>query len=233
MPSVTSALRECHRLRVHLRNLQAEIDQGPRLQKGREEELEAARQAHQAHFDHITKLKLKQREDEGTLKQTEVRLAKLELQLNDVAGQKEYAAKQSEIEQAKAKKGELEDAILATIMELEERTAALPAVEKAWADAQAEFARAQAEAAERLEGMLADQQACRADLARHEATLPPEVKATYDSVVRAKGPDALSGARNRVCQACRTAMTEGRFGELKGGALLVCNSCGRLLYPVE
>jgi uncharacterized protein len=233
MPPVTSALRECHRLRVHLRNLQNEIDQGPRLRKGREEELEDERQVHQAHHDHITKLKLKQREDEGTLKQTETRLAKLELQLNDAANQKEYAAKQSEIEQAKAKKGELEDAILATIMELEERTAAIPAVEQRWADAQAEFAQAEVEARERLERMLADQEACRAELARHEASLPPDVRATYDSVVKAKGPDALAGAKDRACRACHRAMTEGRFGELRGGAFLTCANCGRILYPTE
>ncbi len=130
---VTSALRECHRLRVHLRNLQAEIDRGPRVLQGYQDELEAARQAHKDHYDAITKLKLKQREDEGTLKQTETRLAKLEDQLTGLSVQKEYAAKKHEIEMAQAKKGETEDAILTSIMELEEKAAAIPAVEQTWA----------------------------------------------------------------------------------------------------
>ena len=42
---VTDTLRECHRLRKHLRELQAEIDRGPRLLRGREETLEEERQA--------------------------------------------------------------------------------------------------------------------------------------------------------------------------------------------
>src|SRR6185312_3982444 len=116
------------------------IDRGPRVLEEHQDELDTARQAHKTHFDTITKLKLKQREDEGTLKQTETRLAKLEEQLTGISVQKEYAAKELEITHAKEKKGELEDAILATITELEERTAAIPAVEEKWKAAQTEFA---------------------------------------------------------------------------------------------
>lgn len=231
--SVTSALRECHRLRVHIRELQAEIDRGPRVLQEAQEELEAAKQAHQAHHDAIKHLKLKQRDDEGTLKQTETRLAKLEDQLAGISAQKEYAAKQSEIEQAKTKRGELEDAILATIMELETQTGAIPAVEQKWAEAQAEFKQFQTQAAERLERMLADQEASRAELVKIEATIPPDVKETYDMLVKAKGPDALAAAKNRVCQACRTTITETQFLELRMDKPRTCTTCGRLQYPIE
>ncbi|MBP3955126.1 hypothetical protein J8F10_07510 [Gemmata sp. G18] len=233
MSSVTSALRECHRLRVHLRNLQAEIDRGPRVLQGYQDDLDTARQSHKDHHDSITKLKLKQREDEGSLKQTETRLAKLEDQLTGISVQKEYAAKQSEIVQAQAKKGELEDAILATIMELEERTAAIPAVEQVWAQAQADFKQFQIEAAERLEGMKGDQEVCTADLARTEATLPPDVKPTYDNIVKTKGPDSFAASKARVCQGCRTSMTESQFIALRNGTFRTCASCGRMQYPVE
>ena len=231
--SVPSALRECHRLRVHLRDLQAEIDRGPRVMQEYQDELDAARQAHKAHFDTITQLKLKQRDDEGSLKQTETRLAKLEEQLTGISVQKEYAAKELEITHAKEKKGELEDAILATITELEERTAAIPSVEEKWKAAQAEFAEFQKEAAERLERMQADTEASRAELARVEATIPPDVKSTYDSIVKAKGPDAFAAAKNRVCQGCRTTMAELHFSELRWGTFRTCITCGRMLYPVE
>ena len=233
MSSVTSALRECHRLRVHLRNLQAEIDRGPRVLLDHRDELEAARQAHKDHHDSITKLKLKQREDEGTLKQADTRLAKLEEQLTGMGVQKEYVAKKHEIEMAQTKKGETEDAILATIMELEEKTAAIPTVEQTWKQAQADFKEFQVEAAERLAGMKADQEACTVELAEREATLPPDVKRTYDSIVKAKGPDALAATKARVCQACRTSMTEVQFNVLRSGVFRTCATCGRMQYPVE
>jgi predicted nucleic acid-binding Zn-ribbon protein len=231
--SVTSALRECHRLRVHLRDLQAEIDRGPRILKEHQDELEAERSAHAHHHASITRLKLKQREDEGTLKQTEVRLAKLEEQLPGLTVQKEYAAKELEITHAKEKKGQLEDAILTTITELEEATAAIPVVEEKWKAAQAEFARFQVEAAERLESMKADMEASRADLVRAEEQLPPDVKSTYTGIVKAKGPDSFAGAKARVCQACRTSMTETQFTELRRGGFRTCATCGRMLYSLE
>ncbi len=231
--SVMSALRECHRLRVHLRNLQAEIDLGPRTMQEYQDDLHTAQQTHKHHYDEITKLKLKQREDEVTLKQTEARLAKLEDQLTGISVQKEYAAKESEIAQAKAKKGELEDAILTTIVQLEELNTAIPAVEQAWKAAQAEFAQLKAEAEERLVGMQNDQIDCTTELARVESTLPPEIKSTYDTIVKAKGPDALTGAKNRVCQACRTSMTEMQFLMLKNDTFRTCTNCGRIQYAVE
>ena len=231
--STMSALRECHRLRGHLRNLQAEIDRGPRVLKEHQDELDTERQAHQGHYDAITHLKLKQREDEGSLKQTEGRLEKLEDQLTGISVQKEFAAKQLEITHAKEKKGELEDAILATIAELEEKTAAIPAVEEKWRAAQAEFAQFQQEAAERLEQMKADMETSRADLAKAEAELPADVKSTYNTIVKAKGPDAFAAAKNRVCQGCRANMTETHFAELRRGTFRTCANCGRMQYPAE
>ena len=231
--STMSALRECHRLRLHLRDLQAEIDRGPRVLQEHQDELDAERQARDGHHDAIKHLKLKQRDDEGTLKQTETRLEKLEDQLTGISVQKEYAAKELEITHAKEKKAELEDAILATIAELEEKTAAIPAVEEKWKAAQAEFAQFQTEAAERLARMRADTEVSRADLAKAEAELPADVKRTYNTIVQKKGPDAFARAKARVCQGCRTTMTETQFSDLRRGAFFTCAACGRMLYPAE
>jgi predicted nucleic acid-binding Zn-ribbon protein len=233
MSTVTSALRECHRLRLHLRELQAQIDRGPRVLQEHQRELEAERLAHHDHHDGITKLKLKQREAEGTLKQTDLRLAKLEEQLPTLTAPKEYAAKEVEIAHAKQKKGQLEDEILAVITRLEADTAAIPAVEEKWKAAQAEFAQFQVEAAERLDRLRADVEACRADLARAEALLPPDVTITYNTIVKAKGPEGFSAAKARTCQACRANMTETQFAELRRGAFRTCAACGRIHYAVE
>ena len=80
--------------------------------------------------------------------------------------------------------------------------------------------------------MKADMDASAADLARADATLPPEVKPTYDTIVRAKGPDGFAAAKARVCQGCRTSMTETEFTELRKGNFRTCTTCGRMQYPV-
>ena len=188
MPPVTEVFREAHRLRKHLRELQKEIDLGPRVLKNHQDELDEERQAHKDHHDSITKLKLKQREDEGSLKQTDTRLAKLEDQLIGISVQKEYDAKKSEIAQAKAKKAELEDAILTTMTEIEERTAAIPAIEKKWADAQAAFAEFQKQAADRLEMLKNDKAASEALLAKTEEGIPVDVRRATTSSSRPTAP---------------------------------------------
>jgi predicted nucleic acid-binding Zn-ribbon protein len=230
---VTSVLRECHRLRVHLRNLKAEIDAGPRVLAEHQEELDAARAAHAAHYDAITRLKLKQRDDEGTLKQTDDRLKKLRDQLEALVAPKERAAKELEIVHAEEKKAGLEDAILATITELEEKQAAVPEVEAKWKAAQDEFAQFQTEAAERLERMTADTAESQAALDAAELQLTSEVKGPYATIVKAKGPEAFAGAKARVCQGCRTSMTEMQFITLREGTFRTCVTCGRMQYPVE
>jgi predicted nucleic acid-binding Zn-ribbon protein len=233
MPLLTDIFRECHRLRKHIRELQTEIDRGPRILKARQEALEAERQEHSEHHEAIKKLKLKQRDDEGTLKQTETRLTKLEDQTTGISNQKEYEAKQSEISQAKAKKSALEDAILGTIAEIDEKTAAIPAVEKKWADAQRDFKEYQKESGERQERLRADQEASRVALAKAEEGIPGEVRPRYDMLVKAHGPEALAGVKDRNCQGCRTKMTEQRQIEIRGGTFILCATCGRMLYPSD
>lgn len=231
--SVADTLRECHRLRKHLKALQEEVDRGPRVLKAQQARLAAEEQAHKDHAAAITRLKLKQREDEGSLKQTETRLAKLEGQLNGISVPKEYEAKKSEIKQAADKRAELEDAILATMGELEEKTAAIPAVNQKWADAQAEFARQQQEGRERLERLKADQLASAAALAKAEADLPAKNRPTYDSLVKAHGPDAFAALKERVCQGCRTTLAEQRAIEVRAGGFALCPGCGKMAYPSQ
>ena len=233
MPLATDALRECHRLRKHLRELQKEIDLGPRVLKSRQNTLEAERQAHKDHHDAITRLKLRQRDDEGALKQTDTRLAKLEDQLTGISVQKEYDAKKSEIGQAQAKKGELEDAILASMTEIEDKTAAIPAVEKQWTDAQAEFEQYKVEAADRLEMLKNDQTASNAALAKAEEGIPEEFRPRYDKLVNAHGPEAMAAVKNTNCQGCRTGLTDQRIIELRQGTFLQCPTCGKMLYLAE
>jgi predicted nucleic acid-binding Zn-ribbon protein len=231
--SIPETLRELHRLHKHLRNLKAEIEQGPRVMKATQAQLEADRQAHADAHDTLKKQKLKQKDDEGTLKATEVRLAKLQADLNTAGSKKEFDAKTSEIEQATAKKGELEDAILETLADIEERTAALPGVEQRWKDAQAEFERFKADAADRLARMQADQTATQARLGEVEAILPPDVKPLYARLVKSYGADGLAAVVGKACQQCRSNLTDQQRTTLLSGKFQACPSCGRALYLAE
>ena len=231
--SVPAVLRELHRLHKHLRALKAEIDQGPRVMTAQQAQLDAERQAHADAHDTLKKQKLRQKDDEGTLKATEVRLAKLQADLNTAGSKKEFDGKTSEIEQAKVRQGELEDAILGTIGDIEDRTAALPGVDAKWAAAQAAFGQFQTDAADRLARMQADQVATQAALVAKEAELPAENKPMYARLVKSYGADGLAGVVGRSCQQCRTNLTEQQRTTLLSGKFLSCPACGRALYLAE
>ncbi|MCS7020301.1 MAG: hypothetical protein NZU63_00570 [Gemmataceae bacterium] len=232
-PLLTDIIRQAHRLRSHIQRLQEEIERGPRVLKSRQEELEQARRHHQEHFDTIKRLKLKQREEEGALKQIEARLARLEEQLLTTSSAKEYQAKLSEIAQARERKNALEDSILATIMELEEKTAASADVEQSWQQAQAAFGQYQQEAQERLVRLQQELQLSQEELHRWESQLPEDLQERYDKLVRAKGPDAFALVKNRYCQGCHTLLSEQCLLELRNGIFHRCFNCGRMLYPEE
>lgn len=223
-------LREAHRLRRHLRELKSEIDLAPRVLKVREQKLAAAKQAHADAHDHIQKLKLKIRDDEGTLKQANAQLAKFEKQLNDAGSPKEYEGKQSEIRQAKEKIEALEEAILLGMEELEQKTADLPNVDRTWADAQAGFEQFKLDAKETLERLQADQKQTLGELAKIDAALPPAVKSQYDRLIKAYGPDGLTAVSGKVCGQCRVAIAEQSRNEITAGKFVCCSTCGRALY---
>ncbi|MCU0702796.1 MAG: hypothetical protein MUF18_02275 [Fimbriiglobus sp.] len=229
-PTVPQLLREAHRLRRHLRELKSEIDLGPRVQKIQEQKLAAAKQAHAEAHDAVQKLKLKIRDDEGTLKQENTRLAKFEGQLNDAGSPKEYEGKQSEIRQAKERIAALEEAILAGMEELERRTANLPNDDQAWANAQAEFEQFKLDAKERLDRLLADQKATAATLAATDASFPAAMKAQYDRLVKAYGPDGLAEVSGKVCGQCRVSIAEQQRNDIVAGKFVCCSTCGRALY---
>jgi predicted nucleic acid-binding Zn-ribbon protein len=231
--TVPHLLREAHRLRRHLRELKSEIDLGPRVLKIQEQKLAAAKAAHAAAHDHIQKLKLKIRDDEGTLKVVNGQLAKFEKQLNDAASPKEYEGKQSEIRQAKEKVAALEEAILMGMEELEQKTAHLPTDDKIWAEAQAEFEQYKIDAKERLERLSADQRASVEALAKVDGQFPPAVKPQYDRLIKAYGPDGLAALSGKVCGQCRVGMSDQARSDITAGKFVCCSTCGRALYLGE
>lgn len=231
--SVSSVLRECHRLRKHLRDLQAEIDRGPRVLRAEQTKLAEADAAHKDAYEAIKKLKLKLKDDEGALKTVEAHLGKLYTRSMEVTTMKEMDATKHETETANGKKSMLEDAVLSGMSEIEERTNDLPNVEKRWAEAQQEFKQYQIDAAERMERLLVEQKQAGAKLIETDAQIPDEVKSPYERLVKKHGPDALAALVGRVCQSCRHSLTEQQRNDSLNGKFLTCPNCFRALYVLE
>jgi predicted nucleic acid-binding Zn-ribbon protein len=230
MAGPATILREIHRLRRHAKDLQAEIERGPRLLKAQQAKVtrqeEAVREAH----DTLKRLKMASHDKEGLLKATLLQIGKHEKQLNEAGSKKEYDALKLEIAADKKKCQELEDEILGYMGEIEERNAQLPALEKAVQQAKAEYAEFEKNSRGRSVGLTEQLNQALAGIKQVESTLPADVRPQYDRLVAARGEDAMAAVENRTCMACYTEITAQAYNDLMLSQFVLCKSCGRTLY---
>src|SRR5215467_1180486 len=107
MPTPAETLREIHRLRRFLRDLQTKIDEVPRRLKILQERVTFQEEQFRHAQETIKKLKVKAKEDEGTLKVINEEIGKYSRQLGNIMSKKEYDALQHEIAHGKKKTDQL------------------------------------------------------------------------------------------------------------------------------
>ncbi|HEX5273622.1 MAG TPA: C4-type zinc ribbon domain-containing protein [Gemmataceae bacterium] len=231
MAGAIGILRELHRLRRHIASLQEEMNRTPlriKAQASRltrqEEDLKAARDA----LQHV---KVGIKENEVSLKEAHQHIAKLEAQ--PVNNKKEYDALRNEVANERKKCGEIEQAILEGMIASDEQSARIPEVEKALKAGKDELARFEAAAKERLATLTQELQQTQAQLREVETTLPEHVRKDYNRLVAAMGEEALSLAKNNTCSACYSALTAQQQNDLAAGRLVLCKSCGRIVYLAD
>lgn len=230
MAGPATILREIHRLRRHAKDLQSEIDRGPRLLKGQQTKVsrqeDALREAHEI----LKRLKMTSHDKEGQLKATLQQISKHERQLNEAGSKKEYDALKAEIAADKKRCQELEDEILGCMAEIEERTAQLPELEKAVQQAKVEYTDFEKSSRGRLTTLSEQLDQALGHINEVEATLPADVRPAYDRLVSARGEDAMAAVEHRTCMACYTEITAQSYNDLMLSQFVLCKNCGRVLY---
>ncbi|HEV3255602.1 MAG TPA: hypothetical protein VG013_01855 [Gemmataceae bacterium] len=226
-------LRELHRLRRHARDLQAEIERGPRTLKAQQAKVGKQEEWLRDGQEALKRLKVGMHEKEVSLKSKLQQIAKHEKQLNEATGKKEYDALQAEIASDKRAYQRLEDEILDIMAETETRTGQLPELERAVQRAKEEAAKVVEDIQARRNDLTERLNEVHKQLKEVETSLPADVKAQYDRMLSARGEDALSSVQGRTCTACYTDITAQNYNELLQGQFVLCKTCGRMLYLPE
>jgi predicted nucleic acid-binding Zn-ribbon protein len=230
MPGPAAILKELHRLRRHLKDLEAKIEQAPKQLAIQQKKLAFQEETHKQAHDNVKNLALAIREKEGNIKATQTQIKKYEKQLDEAANRKEYDTLKAEISQEQTHIRKHEDDILAMMTDTEEKTAKLPEADKAIEKARADFAQFEKDQQERLQRFAEERTRSQDELKAGEATLPDDVRAMYQRHIAAKGLEAISSVNGRVCTACYTEITSQMLSELKREMFLLCKNCGRMLY---
>ena len=230
MPGPAVILKELHRLRRHIKDLETKIEQAPRQLTIQQKKLAFQEEAFKAAQDHLKSLALQLRDKDGSVKATQQQITKYQKQLDASANKKEYDTLKAEIASEKAHISKHEDDMLAMMGETEEKTALMPEAEKTVKKARADFVQYEKDLQERSVRFAEEKTRAVEELKTTEATLPEDVRILYDRHIAAKGLDTLSSVNGRVCSACYTEITSQMLSELKSEKFMLCKNCGRMLY---
>jgi uncharacterized protein len=230
--SIPDILREEHRLRRHIRDLQAEIDRGPRVTKAHQDKVDRQQKALQAEQDLVKKLKVAIQALEVTIKQTNTQIAKARKQLEELSDQRQIEAKEHEITHCETLLATTEEEILLKMAELEEHSVKVPVCEADFKKGQEDFSKYQAEAAERMKRLQAEKKLAETELLKVDGKVPILIKPYLDRITKAHGADAFASVQNRVCSHCQAELTQQLTNELLNKLFVCCKSCGRALYPI-
>jgi uncharacterized protein len=212
MPGPGPILREIHRLRRHIKELQGKIEGGPRQLKAQQTKIAKDEDnLHKAH-EALKQSKIKIHDKEVSIKATQTEIQKFEQQLGQISTKREYDALRAEISSSRSR---------------------IPEAEKAVAKAKADVAQFERDLQEKLTQFKADREQALAELKKVEATLPENIKTQYDRLLAAKFEDCIAGVEGTTCTACYTEVTPQMANELFRGSFVVCKSCGRMLYGVN
>ncbi|MDT5158815.1 MAG: uncharacterized protein QOC99_3246 [Acidobacteriota bacterium] len=166
------------------------------------------------------------------LAEQRIRMEKAERDLMSSTNAKVYEAALRERDAARKHISELETKVL-------EQMEAAETAEKSLAEREPEFARMRAEHEERLRAFeehtrawSEELEARRRERERMFASLPANVKGTYQRIVsRIRDGVAVAEARNNSCSACFMLLRPQVMSEIRRGEeIIICDNCNRILY---
>lgn len=197
------------------------------------EELRRVRQALQDGEKKLSRQRTKLRDRELEMQSLVNKIASVEDRLYSgrIKKPKELANLQDEVQYLKRRKGELEDQVLETMIEVEESEASvteqrerLARLEEDWQEAQARLSAEQGELTNRLSQLKADR-------AKLQRTIEAGDLALYEDLRRRRGGRAVALLEGELCQACGVTLPTSKVQQARQGEVLtLCGSCERILY---
>ncbi len=230
MSATGAGLKQLHELLVNLRDVQSQLDSGPRqiaarrqIQEKKQAELEARRQK-------LKQLKVNADQKNLQLKTNETKIAELRAKQNTVTSNREYDILRGQIDADQMAKSVLEDEILESLEAVDRGQIEVKQFEQDVAAAETELKKFIAEIEQRIPGLKQQAETLQSQIVDAEKFLPGDVAATYRRLVQVHGADALAAVENKSCSNCYLSLTTQMIVELNSGKLLFCKSCQRLLY---
>jgi predicted nucleic acid-binding Zn-ribbon protein len=216
-----------------LADLAEQLAAGPRAVAARTRQVQALEAKKAAAADDVKKAKLSADQKQLQLKSAETKIADLEAKLNACKTNREYQTLGDQIAADRMATKVLEDEILEALERIDVLKPAVPAAEAEIETAKKLLAEADAKVKAESGRLEAEVARIRGDLQTAEKDLAVDVREKYDRVVKQKGADGMSAVDGQTCGGCYQQLTGNMLSDVLLGRIIICRSCGRLLYLPE
>ena len=229
----TGTLRTLHRMHRQLADLAEQLAAGPRAVAARTRQVQTAEAKKAAAADDVKKAKVVADQKQLQLKSAETKIADLEGKLNACKTTREYQTLGDQIAADRMATKVLEDEILEALERIDVLKPAVPAAEKEIEAAKKLLAEADAKVKAETGRLEAEVVRIRGELQTAEKDLADDVREKYDRVVKQKGADGMAAVDGQTCGGCYQQLTGNMLSDVLLGRIIICRSCGRLLYLPE
>jgi predicted nucleic acid-binding Zn-ribbon protein len=165
------------------------------------------------------------------LAQAEAAVSKMNLQLNNLKTNVEYAAMQKQIDSKREEMRTLEDRILEAMEVVENAKGELPGRKAYVGDKERILAAARAQLESDLVSLRASLASMEQEMRERQKDVPADVLAIYQDQLKRYGKLAVVTVDTAgICQGCHTKVTGQVANGAVAGHVVQCNNCERLIY---
>jgi predicted nucleic acid-binding Zn-ribbon protein len=233
MTTTTGALRTLHRLHRQLNDLRERLNRGPKQIRARERNAQQLEETLAKVQDEAQQARMTADRKQLDLKANEDKILDWKARLNSCSSNKEYQALLEQIAAAEMAGSVLSDEILEGLEKIDELEEKIRTGKEQVAAAHEQLSVAKQQVSDGAAAIRSDLARLEGELNAAEANLPPDFRADYDRVIRARSTDGLAQVDNSYCGGCYQHITANMDNDLALGRAVFCNACGRLLYPSE
>ena len=230
---ISEIMRTLHRIHTQLSDLRGRIVAGPRQVAAHTAQVEAAEAARTGVQEDVKKAKMAADQKQLQLKTSEAKIRDLDAKLNACKTNREYQTLTEQIAADKMATKVLEDEILESLDRVDLIKKTLPAAETAVEAARKLLGETKARVATEGTHLEAEVKRLRGELEASERELPADIRDLYDRAVKQKGAEGMAPLDGESCGGCYHQITGNMHSELLVGKVVMCRSCGRLLYLPE
>ncbi len=227
---VENGLAELHRLLLASKEVQEQMERGPRQLKIRQQAIVQKQTDLDAQRAKLKTLRMSADQRSLQLKTNEAKIGDLRVKLNQASSNREFDIIRAQMEADTVANSVLEDEILDALEKVDVAHLAIKKLEEELARVKSEESRVASEIATAQPGFQSQLAELHKAVANAEGRLPENVIVQYRRLAQAYGAAALAEVDGNTCNSCYVSLPPQMVVQVREGQVLFCKTCGRLLY---